>query len=100
MNDIPAAVLMDSARDQEAPSTTLERVREELAAQRDDQQTLADLEARRKETQARIDKRQAQTLLPRQYRGRVARGEEAGRLRLVGGARRRRHHQMRCLGRV
>ena len=62
MNDIPAAVLLDAEHPPAAPPATLEKVRAELAAQRDDQQVLADLEARRKETQARIDKRRFDTL--------------------------------------
>lgn len=63
MNDIPAAVLADA---EQPPTTsapaTLERIYAEVAAQRDDQKELVDLEARRKETQARIDKRRFDTL--------------------------------------
>jgi hypothetical protein len=62
MNGIPTAVLVDAERPLAIAPATLETVRAELAAQRDDQQVLADLEARRKETQARIDKRRFDTL--------------------------------------
>jgi hypothetical protein len=57
MNDIPAAVLADAAGAPLAPPDRLEQVRAELAAQRDDLKELADLEIRRQDVKARLEKR-------------------------------------------